>query len=433
MIAAGFFFLTGCSRQPDPNENIPTGGDIDNDTIAHDADADVMSDGDVNSYADSDVADADLDAASDIDADVDADEVGPETPFAPGTTKFSDAPCAFPASLSYDTNSDRLFTTCGGQPNALFKSTPLADDGEVAWEEVGYADGFPSNHIPLSEDLNLITHSDPHGFTIIDSSIGATIDGVDFSTLSITDDLGFAPNNPGGAVFTGGWIYVATSNINVADYSDPTNTTFHTGTVIACPYDLTDGLDESACVAHQTSGKNPTGMMLLNGGDDLAVLSSNTYDLAGGSNAALTVFDLDTMDGTVYSLGNVTAQISPKLAMTSGGLMIIGVQKPMNGIITINPTTGDSSDALELPNVTNFISAIETFGNTAIISDFGIFGEGGQLIFSDTRPNGWTGMPQTPLSGSAGASVMIGDKLYQVVTANDGGSASIWQINVEGM
>jgi hypothetical protein len=431
MIAAGFFFLTGCSSEPEHKyEPIPGGdNDMDRDVISGEADADIITDHDteVITGGDADVID------SVIISDADVEEIGPETPYAPGRSKYSEAPCAFPASLSYDPNSDRLFTTCGGNPNAIFRSTPMSDEGDVAWEEAGYAEGFPSNHLTLSDDLNLITHSDPHGFTIVDSSTGATAAGVDFSILPLVDDLGFAPNNPAGAAFVGGWIYIATSNIDVADYMNPALTTYHTGTVIACPYDLTDGLDELACTPYETSVKNPTGMMVLNEGSELAVLSSNTYDLSTGSNASLTVFDLATMAGTSYPLGNVTAQISPKIAMTSGGLMLIGVQQPTNSIIMIDPVSGIVDDRVELPMITNFISAIEAFGDTAIISDFGIFGEHGQVIFSDTRPDGWEGQPTTELSGSAGPSVVIGNELYQVVTAPDGMSASIWTLNVEGM
>ena len=440
MLAAGFFFLTGCSRQQDNNENQLPGGDIDNELdndISNEADTDIQNDldhdtnvsvdADVDSYVDLDAADADFTEYT----DADADEI-PETPLAPGISKFTEAPCAFPASLSYDSNSDRMLTTCGGQPNAIFRSTPLSDESNVEWEEAGYADGFPSNHITISEDINLITHSNPHGFTIVDKSIGAKVDGVDFATLPLVDDLGFAPNNPSGAAFVGGWIYVATSNIDVADYNDPTKTTYHPGTVIACPYDLTNGVDENACVAHNTSVENPTGVMLLND-DELAVLSSNTYDLSENGNASLTVFDLETMNGTAYSLGNITAQISPKLAMTSSGLILVGVQKPANALISINPEDGTIMENRELPIIANFISAIEAYGDTAIISDFGIFGEKGQVVFTDTRANGWEGIPTTELSGSAGPSVMIDDKLYQVVTAQDGMSASIWTIDVGAM
>ncbi len=432
MNAGGFIWLAGCDGPHTTQQ--PVGGDVDDDAqpIGGDVDEEPVEVADDDSTIPPD-ADLDDDDASVDEGDDDDDSIiaRPETPAAPQAVAVGDAPCAFPASLSYDGARDLLYTTCGGQPNALFRSSPLAE-GELTWSEIGYADGFPSNHVPLSERYHLIAHANPDGVTIIDGETGgATTTALLFADLPFVEELGFVPNNPNGAALVGGWIFLATSNIDTADYADPAKTTYFDGTIVACPYEGAGLIDANACVTYDTTAKNPTSMALLADGR-LAVLDANTYDLTAGANAALDLFQLSSMDRQTIELGTITGQVAPTLAMTEGGLILFARQRPTNGLIGVDPEAGVSLDR-ELPEVANFISSIAVHGPIAAIADFGIFGEGGRLLFLDLRPEGWEGMPITKLPGAAGPATMANDMLLQAVTANDGMSATIVEVDMEGM
>lgn len=430
MNAGGFFWLAGCDGPHTTQQ--PAGGDVDDDTqpIGGDLDEEPVevADDDSTVPPDADLDDDDASVAEDDDDDDDDTAiVRPETPAAPQTVAVGDAPCIFPASLSYDAASDLLYTTCGGAPNALFRSTPLAE-GDIRWSEVGYADGYPSNHVRLSERYHLIAHASPDGFTILDAESGTATAAIAFADLPFVDELGFAPNNPNGAALVGGWIFLATSNIDTPDYTDASRTTYFDGTVVGCPYGDDGTVDANACLAFDTTAKNPTSMALLADGR-IAVLDANTYDLTAGANAAIDLFTPPAMETTAIDLGTITAQIGPALALTEGGTILLGRQFPTNALMAVDPESGIVLDR-ELPEVANFISGIETSGSIAAIADFGVFGEGGRLLFLDLSPDGWEGMPIAELPGAAGPSTLVGDRLLMAVTANDGMSASIVELDM---
>jgi len=368
------------------------------------------------------------------------DVTRPQTPPAPQASRFGDAPCAFPASLSYEEASDTLLITCGGQTNSLFRSSLLSGGGNLSWSKVGDVAGYPSHHLELPDGYYLVNHSYPDGFTIIDGHTGAVSAQIEFAGLSLLDPEGsggallpFAPNNPAGAILVGGNICLATSNIDVVDYNDPSLTTFHRGTLICLPYDGSGGVVAANAVAHYTSAKNPTGMAKIDN-ETFVVLSSEDYNPDTTDEAALDMFDLSTLNKIPISLGQITAQISPQLAITSGGLVLLGVQKPQAGIKGIDPWA-QQPVALErdLPEVTNFISGAQAYGPIAVASDFGIFGEGGAILFLDTRSLGWEGLPITALDGAPGPSAIVGDRLYQTVTDKSGASGSVWTLELEDL
>ena len=368
------------------------------------------------------------------------DVTRPQTPPAPESSRFGDAPCAFPASLSYEGTGDTLLITCGGQTNSLFRSSPLSGGGNLSWNKIGDVAGYPSHHLELPNGYYLVNHSYPDGCTIIDGHTGAISSQIDFAGLSLLDPEGsgeellpFTPNNPAGAILVGGTICLATSNIDEVDYNDPSLTTFHRGTILCLPYDGSGEVNANSAVAHYTSAKNPTGMATIDN-ETFVVLSSEDYNPATTDEAALDVFDQSTMNKAPILLGPITAQISPQLATTSGGLVLLGVQKPQAGIKGIDPLA-QQPIALEkdLPEVTNFISGVSAYGPIAVASDFGIFGEGGAILFLDTRPMGWEGLPITAIDGAPGPSAIVGNTLYQTVTDKTGASGSVWILELEGL
>ncbi len=418
----------GCGGSS-PQVEDDAGTDADNDV---DADTDVDVDADVDGDTDVDT-DADTDTATDTSTDTGTDTT-PETPFAPGASVYSDAPCAFPASITHQAAENRLYVTCGGVPNALWRSPVLGTTGD--WTDAGQVPGFPSNHAMIDETYAIVAHSMPDGFTILDYTSGTESQSVGFSDLTIVDssdeELPFDPNTPAGIVIAGGRIFIATNNIDVPNYTDPALTTFHPGTVIHFDYNGDGTVDEASATAHMTSGLNPTGMV---GVDDstIALISSGTYDPTT-SEAALEICDLPGLACTAVDLGDVTGQASPVMPITEGGLILAGIQKPDNRIMGVD----DSSYSIDLdramPDVDGFISNIGAYGDVAILSDFGIFGSGGQILFAHTDPLGWTGVPATQITwGSVGPAVVVGDTLYAAVTSNDGMSGRIYEVSLGAM
>lgn len=363
----------------------------------------------------------------------------PPKPNAPEAKYVADLPCAFPASLRYDAKGNRLFTTCASAENELL-STPMPENETQAnWQKVGTVDGFPSNHVILPDDFHIVTHAMPDGFSIIDGVTGSTTDLVDFSSEVITDVngdvLAFAPNNPAGAILIGGNICVATSNMDHMDM-DPVLSTFHPGTAICFIYNGNGTVAHESSMALYTSGVNPTGMILLDDGR-FAVLSSGSYSPDDNNGAVVDVFTWPAVDASATWLltpngQKVTAQISPDLATISGGILV-GVQKPYASVMGVDLDAGNISSTFETPEVKNFISATQVYGKTAALTDFGIFGESGRIVFLQTDDGGWEGTLETPLDGSAGPSVLIGGDLLQTTTSPDMSGGSIWKIDMKNL
>ncbi len=415
--------------------------DIENDS-GTDTDADIDTDTDVDTDIDTDT-DTDIDTDTDVDTDADTDtstdtgtdsDTTPDTPFAPGASVYSDAPCAFPASITHQVTENRLYVTCGGMTNALWKSPVLGTAG--AWTDAGQVPGYPSNHVMIDGTYAIVAHSMPDGFTIVDYTSGTVSQSVDFSAITIVDStdtpLTFTPNYPAGIIVAGGKIFVATNNIDVPDYSDPALTTFHPGTVIHFDDNGDGTADTASATAHMTSGLNPTGMVEIDG-STFAVLSSGTYDPTS-SEAAMEICDVASLACTAVDLGDVTGQASAVMPITDGGLILAGIQNPDNRIMGVD----DSSYSIDLDramlDVDGFISSIGAYGDVAILSDFGIFGSGGQILFAHTDSAGWTGVPITPITwGSVGPAVVVGDTLYATSTSNDGMSGRIYEVNVSAM
>ena len=363
----------------------------------------------------------------------------PQTPPAPEASRFGDAPCAFPASLSYEGASDTLLITCGGQTNSLFRSSPLAG-GNLSWSKVGDVAGYPSHHLELPDGYYVVNHSYPDGFTIIDGHTGAISAQVELAGLSLLDPEGtggallpFTPNNPSGAILAGGSICLATSNIDEVDYNDPSLTTFYRGTVICLPYDGSGGVMAENAVANYTSAKNSTSMATIDD-ESFAVLSSEDYNPATTDEATLDLFELSTMNKVAIPLGQITAQISPQLAQTSSGMILLGVQNPHAALRGVDLSSQEPIVLYRaLPEVTNFISSVQAYGPIAVASDFGVFGEGGAILFLDTRPLGWEGLPITTIDGSPGPSAIAQDSLYQAATDTDGANGSIWRLDLNDL
>ncbi len=441
--------LGGCDgSDAATNDPVVNGQDSGIDSSIDAADAIADNDLDTGVYVDAeageDIGAPDVyEAASDaFDAPIESGP--PETPASPIVNFYSDAPCAFPASIAYDPTANALMMACGGATNELFMSPPLGDSG--AWSSIGTIGGYPSYHLPLDSRYHVANHSMPDGATIIDAQTGLATAEVAFSALALKDEtnqaLGFVPNNPTGALLAGGRLCVATSNLDHMDM-DPALTTFFPGTVICIPYNGGGTLDTSSARAIHTSGVNPTGMTLIDatlkpdGTQRFAVLSSGGYAPSPDKTAA---FDVFTWSSAAQSftrsstpLGQITAQISPVMPMTDGGLILFGVQKPDNRLMGIDATTGLVSFDREMPDVQNFIAAVNTNGHVAAASDFGVFGQGGSVLFYDLNANGWQGTPISPLEGSAGPALVIGGVLYQTVTSNDASSGSVWTVDMGGM
>jgi hypothetical protein len=370
------------------------------------------------------------------DAEVPSDG-GPVTPFAPGTARVGAAPCAFPASLSTNAAGDRLLLTCGGTTNALFRSPLLSGSGNwtsADWTRIAIVVGYPSHHALLTDRYAVVNHSGPDGFTIVDLQNDSTTDNL-LLTPTLRDPQGqlvsFTPNNPAGAVLAGGLLCVATSNLNHVD-TDPALTTFHPGTFVCAPWNGDGTVNNAAAVVYPTSGINPTGMAAIDT-DRFAVLSSGPYAPGATNPAKLDICTAPAMSCVSTDLGAITAQISPSLALSAGGLLLFGAQKPTNKLMGVDPDSHAITVNREMPAVTNFIASVATSGDVAALSDFGVFGQGGAVLYANVDPAGWTGVPVTPLTGSAGPSTISGTKLYQSVTANDGASGSVWKIEMSGM
>jgi len=425
--------ILGCG-----SDTIGATGDAGNET-----DYDASSgDTDVDVDADSDV-DGDSDVDTDVDSDVDTDtgtgtdtDTVPDTPLPPGASLYSDAPCAFPASITYHAAENRLYVTCG-MPGSLWRSAELGTAGD--WTQAGDVPGFPSNHVMLGGQFAVVAHSAPDGLTVLDYTDGTVAQEIELSALTILDDLDepldFTPNYPAGLYFyaAGDQLFVATSNLDYVDYADPALTTFFAGTVVYLDYEGTGTFDLANVRALETSGVNPTGIAAV-GANAFAVLSAGPYEPSADSEAALDIFALPDLTASTTDLGAITGQASPVMPVTAGGLILIGVQKPENGIMGVDMGTAELILDRAMPDADNFISNICAHGDVAALSDFGEFGMGSQVLFAHTSEDGWTGIPIAPIStGSSGPAVLVGDTLYQTVTANDGMSASIWELNMGGM
>lgn len=398
------------------------------DSGVQDAASDVDSDSDV---------DTDTDADTDTDTDVDTDtDTYPETPFAPGINLYSEAPCAFPASITHNAADERFYVTCG-MPGALWKSPPLGTGGD--WTQTGSVPGYPANHMMIDDQHAVIARSAPDGFTVVDYTDGSVTQDVNFADITITDELdqplAFTPNYPAGLYFfeAGSRLFIATSNLDSVDYADPSLTTFFAGTVLYFDYNGDGTFDTTAAGSIETSGVNPTGIAAI-GANSFAVLSSGPYAPSVESEAAIDVVSLPDLDMESASLGSITGQTSPVMPLTEGGLVLIGVQKPENRIMGVDPATGETLLDRAMPDVENFISNICAHSDVSVMSDFGAFGEGSSILFAHTQAAGWPGIPMTSVAGgSSGPAVVVGDTLYQTVTANDGMSGSIWEADLGGM
>lgn len=420
--------------------------ELDNDADVDDIDSGDGSDIDVDGDSDTDIptdTETDPDTGTSTDTGTDSDTT-PDAPFAPGSSVYSDAPCAFPASITHQATENRLYVTCGGMTNALWKSPVLGTTGD--WTDAGQVPGYPSNHIMIDNQYAIVGHSMPDGFTIVDYTSGVATQSVDFSAITILDStdtpLTFTPNYPAGILVAGGKIFVATNNIDVPDYTDPALTTFHPGTVIHFDYNGDGTADTSSASAHMTSGLNPTGMVEIDG-STFAVLSSGTYDPTT-SEAAMEICDVASLACTAVDLGDVTGQASPFMPITEGGLLLAGIQRPNNKLMGVDSSAGiiefdnDLLDEYDDPLVEGFISNVCAYGDVAIMSDFGEFGVGGgQILFANTDPWGWTEILQTPIvwgtGALAGPAVVVGDTLYATVTKDDGSEGRIYDVNVSAM
>jgi hypothetical protein len=369
----------------------------------------------------------------------------PQTPAAPKATLFSDAPCGYPASLTFDDAQQSFFASCGGAPSTLYRFTPAAYGGDSSWGIVGTVIGYPSNHITLPDGFHVVAHSGPDGFTIIDGVTGETTDSVDLATETIGTPGGgtltFKPNNPSGIVLAGGMLCVATSNLDHID-SDPAKTTYFPGTIICSTY-AGDGTVAHDSVAYFTSGVNPTGVVLIDataapdGIQHFAVLSSNSYADTAEGDATLDIFDAPVMnkDGITIKMDDgakVQGQISPVLTMTDGSMILIGTQRPYPAVIGIDAGTGAKVFERKVPGVQNFISGVSAFHDIAAVSDFGQFGSDGGVFFIDTRAGGWSGIPATSVPGNLGPAVVNGNTLYQATTGADM-TSSIYSLDLTGL
>ena len=229
----------------------------------------------------------------------------------------------------------------------------------------------------------------------------------------------------------GGKLYIATSNIDQVDYQNPSNTTFHAGTVLYMNYNNGE-LDESSARVLFTSRLNPTAVKQTDS-DKFAVLSSGDYGLSS-DNAALDICDTQSHLCIATELGDVTAQASPVMPISDCDLLLISIQKPFAELKAVDIKTGDIVIDFNMP-AKGFISNISAYGDVAIMSDFGVFGQGGAILYKHSYPPiGWMGIPITPMpQGSTGPSVVVGDKLYQTVTDNNGLNGSIWKLDLSNM
>ncbi|MFH0799139.1 MAG: hypothetical protein V2A66_03020 [Pseudomonadota bacterium] len=428
-------FFSGCKKPPEDHPDDQDNNIVPKDTGAAPNDISAVPN-DISAVpkdAGVDISGANADMSIPLDA-AKSDTAVPVTPNAPAASSYTNMPCAFPASLAHDPSTNTLLAACGGAPNALFRSQPLGQTGK--WTQVGVVGGYPAHHIQLDNRFFLVNHGSPDGFTIIDAQTGLPSSEIAFSALAPrtlqNQPLGFTPNNPAGAIISGATLCIATSNLNHFD-ADPAKTTFYPGTVLCMPYKTSDGtVNTSNVTAIVTSGINTTGMTAC-GAQRFAVLSSGSYSPNPNQQASLDICTLPSMNCTATPLGAITAQISPTLALTQSGMILIGVQKPSPKVLGVSSTTGQIAYDRNVPEVQNFITSIATHDHVAALSDFGQFGKGSAVLFADVNPNGWTGIPSSSINGSCGPSVVIGDALYQSVTDNAGAAGSVWKLNMAGM
>jgi len=429
-IGLGIMFLTGCSddnekkkETPDAFKAKPDSGGSWMDEMQDAMDAFVVDD--------SILPNGDIVDENDV-LDEDAKMVGNDNYKA---KYISDMPCPFPASLVYDSKWKTLYTTCGGAKGILFKMNLYGEND--SWKKMAEFDGYPSNHIELGDGRHLVEHSMPDGFTIIDENGGNKTEDINLSSVFVHaydgNDLDFTPNNPSGAVLLSGAICIATSNLDKVD-ADISKTTFHKGTVICFPYDSQNGtVNWDASIAYFTSGKNPTGMALVDKSADadgkqrFAVLSSNSYaPESSGTDAYLDIFTWPEMNRSAIKLKtkggkSITAQISPVLSITSGGVAVIGIQKPYPALEILNLNLQGGQKEISIPEVAGFISSIRVLNSLAAVSDFGGSDGIGSVVFVNfDSPEGGV-LAQTVLNGGGGPSQIADGKLFQSVTSSNGG------------
>lgn len=450
-VGSAVLFLGCNSSNENPHDSANTPDATTPDTASHDATLDADSDDVMTQPETSITPDAIADTTAEpegsaseaaipsdaSDATAETDALSPQTPAAPTADYYSDLPCAFPASLARDPSNNTLLAACGGVTNALFRSPAIGDSGP--WSQVGNVGGYPSHHAQLTNRYHVVNHSMPDGFTILDAQTGTPTSETAFASLTLLTDqqqpLGFTLNSAAGAILVSGKLCIASSNMDHID-NDPQKTTFFPGTVTCMPFNNDGTVNTSAARAHLTSGINTTGMTLIdaipdgNGDQRFAVLSSSSYVPNPNQQASLDICVSPAMTCTAIPLGTITAQMSPTLTITNGGMILVGVQKPAPRLLGIDTTSKTIALDRSFPEVQNFISAINHEGHVAALSDFGPYGVGGSILFADLNPNGWTGVPKTPINGSTGPAVIHNGKLYQSVTDNAGTNGSIWRIDM---
>jgi hypothetical protein len=328
--------------------------------------------------------------------------------------------------------------SCGPEStpsNSLFRSPQLPQTG--AWTPAGEAVGTPFHHIHLNNDYWLIVHTAPHGFTIVDSSTAQATDSVDYSTVASSEsnfvtlqNLGI--RNPAGAALVGGYICVAVSNPNAAPPP-----TFNTGGIIFTPYNGDGTVSVGSTTALLTSGFYPSGVVQVSN-DQIAVLSSNTYEDNPLSDAWLDVCTVPNGPCSSTSLGQIHAQNIPTLALADGGArVLIGLLKPSMGFEGINWSNGAVSYPQTALNIIEGISSVNSMSDLALITSAGMYDDVNNMgaLLIHNMGSGWQGTLETELPGKGGPSVVVGSTHYSGVNVNESGNPAgkIYTADLSGL
>lgn len=350
----------------------------------------------------------------------------PQTP--PPAIKKSEIPCAFPASLSYQPSTDSFITACTF-PNALFRSGQRRNLSG-AWQKIADIDGIPAHHLELPNDFVSVSHSSPDGISVVNSRTGTVASHIILSALVFQNQSqpGFALTFPSGMAYASGRLCVATSNTNSFG-ATPEDTTFNPGAMVCLNLNSAAGtIDGGSATIHMTSGINPTGATRMEDGR-IAVLCSNDYK-ADRPLSAIDLFTPPEMTRVSLNLGSKTAQISPALAKTPGEEIIFGLQKPSNGI-QLTDLTGTSGWTNNLNGaVRGFISNVSAVGNVIAISDFGVFGSGGRILFLNLTDPVSAHLITEIHEGQPGPATDTGNKLYLAATKTDASGASLYEVDL---
>lgn len=355
---------------------------------------------------------------------------------APELLFHTNLPCSYPAGMQITNASGQsaLLISCDN-PTRLYKTRIAEKPVEpISFEPFGpELPGRYASHLTSVGEQIIVIYNTPSGFALLDQN-GDIASQVDIAQLSQTGTLGHPINFPKGAALLGNRLCLTTSNLNLETMG------YFDGTVLCFDY-INGTVNDDTAQFLKTSGQNPTGIRTID--NKMWVLSSNHFEAQKETDATLDVFDPVTMQiERTLRLGAKTMQIEAAF-LVDGSNAYIGAQMPPTEFEIVDLETG-RVETIPLP-VNNFTSYAESYGPYLIYADLGFFDRNdghlvnpGRLLYL-YRDRSEESPLITEVPGTAGATALIGSRLFVAVTDREGDGArdrkfgSLWSADLSGL